>query len=410
MRKPVLTIFYQYDPWYPTIGGIQTLITSFIKYASPDLKLRLVGTSGVPNLEHTNIQLGKWNQAELQGQELLFMPLFHVLDDNIRRTVPTTLKYTLALTGRHLASDFMHFHRLEPALATMSWTGQKTLFVHNDIQQQMQSKSSAKAILWQRFPALYRGLEKLLIGQFDQILSCYLDSAHLYQKNYPALSDRVRWIKNSVDQELFYALPLSQRQQQRSELAQRLNLAKETQFILFAGRLHPQKDPLLLVQAIASLNNPNVHLLIAGAGELDGAVRSEIDRLGLSQQVSMLGSVCQAELVKLYQVADVFVLTSRYEGFPVSVLEALACGTPVVTSASGEVPRLLRNQGGFVYDERSPQAVAESLNHVLSHPELFPSQTCVQTVKPYSAQVIVGEICNEMLSTWERRIALTTGV
>jgi len=409
MRKPVLTIFYQYDPWNPTIGGIQTLITSFIKYASSDLRLRLVGISGTPNLD-ANIHLGKWNQAELHGQELLFMPLFHLLNDDVRHPIPTTLKYTLALTGRPLASDFMHFHRLEPALVALTWTGQKTLFIHNDIQQQMQSKSGANAILWQRFPSLYRGLEKLLIGQFDQILSCYLDSAQLYQKRYPAISKRVQWIKNSVDRELFYSLPSTQRQQKKSELVQKLGLAPDTQFILFAGRLHPQKDPLLLVQAIAKLNNPRAHLLIAGAGELEGAIRSEIERLNLFGQVSMLGSVCQSDLVKLYQVADAFVLTSCYEGFPVSVLEALACGTPVVTSASGEIPRLLRDQSGFVYYERSPTAVAESLNHVLSHPEQFPSQACVQTVEPYSAQAAVREICDEMLSTWEQKIALTTVV
>jgi glycosyltransferase involved in cell wall biosynthesis len=410
MRKPVLTIFYQYDPWYPTIGGIQTLITSFIKYALPDLKVRLVGISSDPNLSHSQFQLGKWNPTELHGRELLFMPLFHLPNDNVRQAVPTTLKYTLALMQRQLASDFMHFHRLEPALAAFTWTGQKTLFVHNDIKQQMQSKSVANAILWKRFPRIYRLLEDLLVHQFDQVLSCYSDSAQFYQQIYPDISDRVQWIRNSVDQERFYPLTSTQRHQQRTKLAHQLRLAQDTQFILFAGRLHPQKNPLLLVQAIAALKDPRIHLLMAGEGELKEEVQSEIERLELSRQVSLLGAVNQQDLVYFYQLADIFVLTSQYEGFPVSVLEALACGTPVVTPACGEIPKLLTEQSGVIYTERSAQVVARSIRRVLSHPDQFSAQSCVYAAKPYSAQVVVNEICSEMLSTWERRISMTVAV
>jgi glycosyltransferase involved in cell wall biosynthesis len=407
MRKPVLTIYYQYDPWYPTIGGIQTLISSFIRYASLDLKLRLVGVSSAPDLPRSDFQLGKWNSVELHGRDLLFLPLFHLLNDDVRQTVPTTLKYTLALLRRQLASDFMHFHRLEPAIAALNWSGQKTLFVHNDIQHQMLSQAGANAILWKRFPTVYGALEKRLIHQFDQILSCYQDSVRFYQQTYPSLSQRVRWMRNSVDLRLFYPLSPSQREQQRRSLTHKLGLAEETQFILFAGRLHPQKDPLLLLQSFALLNDSRVHLLIAGAGELESAVRFEIKRLGLSHQVSMLGSVHQCDLVHIYQIANMFLLTSHYEGFPVSVLEALACGTPVVASASGELPRLLKDQGGFVYYERTPTAIAAAVKQVLSGSTRFSPQACLQTAQPYSAQVVVGEICAEMLTTWQRRVDLT---
>lgn len=80
------------------------------------------------------------------------MPLFNLQNDDIKSLVPTTLKYTAALLGHSLTSDFMHFHRLEPTLVTQHWLGDKTLFIHNDIQKQMQSKENAKAILWRQFP------------------------------------------------------------------------------------------------------------------------------------------------------------------------------------------------------------------------------------------------------------------
>ncbi len=186
MRKPVLTIFYQFNPWSPTIGGIQTVIRSFIKYAPSEFEVRLVGIEDDPYLP-----IGSWREAELAGRALHFLPLIRVRNDNFRSLVPTTVKYTAALLGRCFASDFMHFHRLEPTLATLHWAGEKTLFIHNDIQKQIDPTRNKAAILWQRFPAVYFDLERLLVSQFTQILSCNTTSMEFYRQRYPAIADRV---------------------------------------------------------------------------------------------------------------------------------------------------------------------------------------------------------------------------
>ena len=93
--------------------------------------------------------------------------------------------------GRCYASDFMHFYRLEPTLATLKWKGEKTLFIQNDIKKQMTSANDKNAILWRRFPPAYFALERLLVRQFDHIYSCNSDSMELYRQRYPNLSDRV---------------------------------------------------------------------------------------------------------------------------------------------------------------------------------------------------------------------------
>ena len=72
-RKPILTIFYQFNPWHSTIGGIQTVITNFIKYAPDDFEIRLVGTGTEPKQPK-----GKWQEAELAGRKIQFMPLFNL--------------------------------------------------------------------------------------------------------------------------------------------------------------------------------------------------------------------------------------------------------------------------------------------------------------------------------------------
>lgn len=399
MRKPILTIFYQFNPWSPTIGGIQTIIRTFIKYAPDQFELRLVGTEEDPYLP-----TGMWREAELAGKVFHFMPVIRLQKDNYSNLIPTTVKYTAALLGRYFTSDFMHFHRLEPTLATRYWSGDKTLFVHNDIQKQIEARSTKKANLWQQFPVGYFALERLLVGQFTQIISCNSASVGHYQQRYPSIADRVSFLKNTVDHDIFYPLTISEREEGRRSLAKELGLPSHKRFILFAGRLHSQKDPVLLIRSIAALNDPNVHLLIVGEGDLEDEVRSEICRLKLSFQVTMLGSLNQVELAQLHRICSVLVLTSAYEGLPLVVLEALACGTPVVTTDCGETPNLLSAESGIVCKERTSVAIANALRQVLLHPQDYPIEACVRAAQPYSASAVVGDVYSNMWHRWEQQL------
>jgi glycosyltransferase involved in cell wall biosynthesis len=396
VRKPVLTIFYQFNPWQATIGGIQSTITNFIKYAPSEFEVRLVGTA----VDATQ-SIGQWHTQEFAGKPMSFFPLIRVENDDFRQKIPTTLRYALALLKRNFRSDFMHFHRLEPSLASLGWAGDKTLFVHNDIQEQVSATAQKNAILWQRFPALYFGLESLLVRQFSEILSCNTNSVQFYQQRYPTLADRIQPIKNTVDNEIFYPLSVLERMQHSSALAQKLGLATDTRFILFAGRLHPQKDPILLLRALAALQDPQTHLLIAGNGELASEVKTAIDHHRLAGQVTMLGSIGQRQLADLHRLSRAFVLSSAYEGLPMTVLEALACGTPVVTTHCGETPNLLTANSGVVSSERTPIAIADAMRQVLLNPEHYPASACVRAAKPYDARLVTEAVYDQMLSRWE---------
>lgn len=397
MQKPKLTIFYQFDLWNSSIGGIQTVIRHFVKYAPPEFVVRLVGIGS-----DAALPMARWHSLEFEGQPVQFFPLFNLQNDDTRQLVPTSVKYTLALLGKNLDSDFLHFHRLEPALAAFPWQGDKTLFVHNDIRQKIQANQKG-GILWQRFPQAYFALERLVVKQFDQIFSCNSESAQLYRHCYPAIASRVTCIRNTVDSEIFYPLSASQRHQQRQQLAQTLGLPATTRFLLFAGRLHPQKDPLLLLQAMAVLNEPDTHLLIAGEGELTDAVRIEVQRLNLSQQVTLLGAVAPAQLAGFYQLSHVFVLSSAYEGLPIAVLESLACGTPIVTTRAGETPNLLLPGSGVVCEARTPAAIAQGIREVLQYSQHDAADACIRAAQPYHARSVIGEVYSNMLQRWQAR-------
>jgi glycosyltransferase involved in cell wall biosynthesis len=395
MRKPILTIFYQFDPWKSSIGGIQTVVRNFIKFAPPEFKVRLVGITSSANGE-----VDQWQTRELAGQSVEFFPLFRLLDDDKRRLVPTTLRYAMGLWGKDFSSDFMHFHRLEPAIAARRWAGHKTLFVHNDIHQQIKA-SDARSILWQRFPQFYFAFEQQLISQFDQVLSCNSESTRLYQKQYPELADRISFVRNSFDGDVFYPLSLVERNESRRQRAIQMELREDTQFLLFAGRLHPQKDPLLLLDSLALVADPRAHLLVVGDGELRSAMIEKAMQLEIAHRVTFLGPLSYQDLADLNRLASVFVLTSAYEGLPLVVLEALACGTPVVTTRTGETPLLLRENCGVVCQERTPTEIAKALESVLQSPEHFPSYACVENATPYSAKYVIESVYADMLRQWE---------
>lgn len=394
-KKPVLTIFYQFNPWRSSIGGIQTFICSFLKYAPSEFEVRLVGTG------EKNTSIGIWQDREFAGRKIKFMPLIEVENDDIRHIIPTTLKYTAALFKHNFASDFMHFHRIEASLAAYRWQGEKTLFLHNDIRKQMDPAVGNNAILWQKFPQVYFTLESWLISQFSYIYSCNSETAQFYRHKYTSLAESTKYLKNTVDEEIFYPLSFSEREQKRKILARDMKLPEATRFVLFAGRLHPQKDPLLLIDAFAALDLPNIHLLMAGAGELENDLRGKVNSLGLSEKVTMLGAVPQPKLAELHQLSSVFVLSSVYEGLPLVVLEALSCGTPVVTTDSGETPDFLALDSGIVCRERTPQVIAEALRKILQNPEAYPSSACARTAKPYSAKAVVSEVYQSMYQRWK---------
>ena len=133
--------------------------------------------------------------------------------------------------------------------------------------------------------------------------------------------------------------------------------------LLAMGRLSPEKGFDLLLQAFALFqkNSPRSHLLIAGAGPQEAALKSLSTLLGLGSTVTFAGHV--ANPWQHFPAATLFVLPSRHEGMPNALLEAAAAGLPIVAlPASGGVVELLRDQPGvWLAAQLTAEALAASL-------------------------------------------------
>ena len=114
---------------------------------------------------------------------------------------------------------------------------------------------------------------------------------------------------------------------------------------LAVGRLAPQKNFSLLVDAFARMATPEDQLVIAGEGPCRAALERRVSRLGLAAQVSMPGHVC--DVAALYRHSDALVLSSDYEGVPGVVIEALAAGLPIAATSCCDSMRWLLGKGSY---------------------------------------------------------------
>ncbi len=143
------------------------------------------------------------------------------------------------------------------------------------------------------------------------------------------------------------------------------------QFVLYVGTLEPRKNLTTLLEAYAEVvRHHDVPLLVGGGkGWLYEAVFQRLEQLGLGEKVHFIGYIDEDELPLWYAAASVFVFPSLYEGFGMPPLEAMACGTPVITSNSSSLPEVV-GEAGITVAPTDAAGFAEAIARVLRDADL----------------------------------------
>ena len=144
----------------------------------------------------------------------------------------------------------------------------------------------------------------------------------------------------------------------RDEL--RAELALDGDVLVFAGRLGPQKAVGVLLEALRHISD--VTLVIAGDGPERPTLERRVAELGLDTRVRFLGSVPRETVLRLFRASDASVLPSAWENFPHTVVEALAVGCPVIATAVGGVPEVVRDgENGLLVPPGDAAALADAI-------------------------------------------------
>ena len=163
----------------------------------------------------------------------------------------------------------------------------------------------------------------------------------------------------------------------RSAARAEWGVAEGEVLLVAVGRLTLQKDHAVLVDALQGLRDsaPNWRCLIAGEGELEADLARQISEAGLAERVRLVGLV--GDVGRLLNAADVFCLPSRYEGLPLSLLEAMAAGLPTVAFAIDGVQEVIEDgKHGLLAPARSAVAFREALGRLVRDGRLRDEMGC----------------------------------
>ena len=160
---------------------------------------------------------------------------------------------------------------------------------------------------------------------------------------------------------------------QQNALRRRLSLDDDVPFILFVGVIEPRKNLAGLIEAFAILKSrqtlPHKLLVVGRRGWLWEGIVERAERSPVSQDIVFAGFVPEEDLPTLYSAAQIFAFPSHYEGFGLPVLEAMACGTPVVASRASSLPEVV-GDAGLQVDPDDPEQLAAALELLALNPNV----------------------------------------
>jgi glycosyltransferase involved in cell wall biosynthesis len=379
------------DPASPTLGGIQTFLHDFIKYSPPDFAISFIGTTR----DEAVRPVGSWLSLDVDGKGIRFLAVapssgLSYSPVGLVRSARGLARLWQALRVRE---QILQVHRPYRGFVLDRHRGPTMQFIHLDIRDWPGPDG------WPKLRSLYREFSDSTLERMERIFIVNEPGAALLKSEHPAVAERVEFLPVWYDPALFHPVTDDERSGLRRDIARRLGIdakaAVEDRFVLLAVRLTEIKQPLLAIEAMAALlggAHPGARLIVAGAGELLDGASARAAELGIAERVHFLGDRPREEVAQLMQASDALLLTARSEGGgPRVVVEALACGLPVVSTTVVEVRRTVTTgRNGWLVDGASPGALAAGLDWVLAQPRESLAAEAVAAAAPFTAERMLG--------------------
>ncbi|MFB3789235.1 MAG: glycosyltransferase family 4 protein [bacterium] len=399
MTIPVCTV-HPFDPWGSKIGGIETLIRTMLRHAPEDLRAEMVGVTENP----AERPVRRWQIYRLGEQEVRYYPVFSVRKPNLRTLFPLFLQFPLRLcfTRPDLREAVAIYHRIEPLALTTLPAQANVLFIHGHPQEITGPTSEVR---WRHAPRLYQAVESRAIHRADRIFVISRAGTVWLRERYPGKKAYVSFLDTWYNDDVFRLASEGEPERARLAFARRFNFDPAGRYVLFAGRWEAQKNPQLAIEAFARVaaGRESLHLLLAGSGSLEGHMREAARRTEMRGRIHFLGPLAAPELAAVMGFCDTLLVSSCFEGMPILVLEALACGLPVVSTDSGEIRQVIQEGvTGAISADHTPESLAQALEKVLDHLSPGTHEACAQAAAPYSPRVMLPRLFEVFRELGER--------
>lgn len=233
---------------------------------------------------------------------------------------------------------------------------------------------SVHDVSFRRYPEFFSGMHRLL---FSTLLPWTLRRANGVITLSESAKQEILWFYPFLENKV-YVTPLAPSRlfcpvtDQDALRAACARYGIHSDFVLAVGNLQPRKNLSRLIEAFAAVlpQVESLQLVIVGQEQWQSsALYDMVHRLDLAERVLFTGYVPDQDLVLLYNAAEVFVYPSVYEGFGLPILEAMACGTPVVTSNTSSMPEVA-GDAAILVDPYSVEQIAKGILSVLTDFEL----------------------------------------
>lgn len=275
--------------------------------------------------------------------------------------------------------DIIHFHELDFSFPFFSFPIKKPKIIHSH-------------------GIFYDFFERHHISRFllKHLAHLYIVISKKMKKEFIALGipeNKIVYLPNSVNTDLF--VPKGQ---------------KEDNLLLFVGRISAIKGLHILIKSLRYLEE-NIRLIIIGPPDWDVNYYQKILKLIKKEnqkgkhEIRYLGAMEQTKLVEWYQKTSLFILPSLYEAFGVTILEALACETPVIATRVGGIPEIIKNnETGILISPNNPKSLAEAIQHLLENRDIrlkMGREGRKRVIKEYSLEVTcrkLSAIYNQLIN------------
>jgi glycosyltransferase involved in cell wall biosynthesis len=305
-------------------GGIMTLLGELIRRLNGQFHVLFVGVGDRGTDQVVRKRFGV--------PSLRVLPILS--PERRPRWLPLNVVFTAALFRRrkeiHRSADLVHVHRMETALPFVIQKAKPVLLTVHGCSK-FHAMTQTGPLRWRVVKFLYDLVEGFVFSRVDQVILVSGEAYDYYRGRHPRLRHKFVVIPNFIE--------MSEVQHvERTSARSAYQLTETETAVVYAGRLVQEKRVDVLLEAFALLlrERPSAHLFIAGEGPDEARLRQQVERQHLTH-VHFLGLLGKSATHTLLAGADLLALPSRFEGFPMVALEALAYGVPVVASDVGGI-------------------------------------------------------------------------